>query len=53
MDEHYKQFKPEALAVQKYERSPSRRKCGHKEVLALWGIEFLGSGRFRIGESNH
>ena len=53
MDQHYKQFEHEVLAVQKYECSSSHGKYGHKEVLALWGIKFLGLGSFRIGESNH
>ena len=48
MDEHYKQLKPEALAVQKYECSPSRGKCGHKEVIALWGIKFLARGGLEL-----
>ena len=53
MDQHYKQLEHEVLAVQKYECSSSHGKYGHKEVLALWGIKFLGLGSFRIGESNH
>ena len=53
MDQHYKQLEHEVLAVQKYECSSSHGKCGHKEVLVLWGIKFLGLGSFRIGKSNH